>query len=56
MAVSYDALPGRLAVLGGRMLAARISEKTTTLCGGFLFVLFAIHGVMTAAVPLSRNT
>jgi hypothetical protein len=43
-----------LAVLGGRMLAARISEKTTTLCGGALFLLFAIHGYVTigASCPL----
>lgn len=32
-----------LAVLGGRMLAARISEKTVALVGGILFLLFAIH-------------
>lgn len=32
-----------LAVLGGRMLAARISEKTVALAGGILFLLFALH-------------
>lgn len=32
-----------LAVLGGRMLAARISEKTVALVGGILFLLFALH-------------
>ena len=31
-----------LAVIGGRMLAARISEKTVALVGGTLFLLFAI--------------
>ena len=31
-----------LAVVGGRMLAAKISEKTTTLVGGTLFMFFAI--------------
>jgi putative Ca2+/H+ antiporter (TMEM165/GDT1 family) len=34
-----------LAVLGGRMLAARISEKTTSLGGGFIFLVFGIHSV-----------
>lgn len=32
-----------LAVLGGRMLAARISEKTVATGGGALFMLFAAH-------------
>lgn len=32
-----------LAVLGGRMLAARISERTVALVGGILFLLFALH-------------
>ena len=32
-----------LAVVGGRMLAARISEKTVHLVGGVLFLLCAIH-------------
>jgi putative Ca2+/H+ antiporter (TMEM165/GDT1 family) len=31
-----------LAVIGGRMLAARISEKTVALLGGTLFLIFAI--------------
>lgn len=34
-----------LAVLGGRMLAARISEKTVAIGGGFIFLLFGIHSV-----------
>lgn len=37
-----------LAVVGGRMVASRISERTVTLLGGGMFILFAIHGVMTA--------
>lgn len=32
-----------LAVIGGRMLAARISEKTVAIVGGVLFLAFAIH-------------
>merc|ERR1712224_237501 len=34
-----------LAVVGGRMIAARISERQVLLCGGVLFLLFAVHGV-----------
>eukprot|EP00980_Cylindrotheca_fusiformis_P016788 scaffold5064_cov121-Cylindrotheca_fusiformis.AAC.2 len=34
-----------LAVLGGRMLAARISEKTVSLGGGFIFLVFGVHSV-----------
>lgn len=34
-----------VAVLGGRMLAARISEKTVSLGGGFIFLVFGIHSV-----------
>jgi hypothetical protein len=44
-----------LAVVGGRMLAASISERTVALSGGVLFVLFALHGVYTVCVtPCSR--
>jgi len=34
-----------LAVLGGRMLAARISEKTVAFAGGLIFLGFGIHSV-----------
>ena len=34
-----------LAVLGGRMLAARISEKTVSQWGGILFLVFGIHSL-----------
>jgi putative Ca2+/H+ antiporter (TMEM165/GDT1 family) len=34
-----------LAVLGGRMLAARISEKSVTFFGGIVFFLFGIHSM-----------
>ncbi len=33
-----------LAVLGGKMLATSISERTVAWMGGLLFVLFAVHG------------
>lgn len=32
-----------LAVLGGKFLATRISEKTVSIVGGFLFLIFAAH-------------
>ncbi|OQR96575.1 hypothetical protein ACHHYP_15135 [Achlya hypogyna] len=32
-----------LAVVGGKFLASRISEKTVTVAGGVLFLLFALH-------------
>jgi putative Ca2+/H+ antiporter (TMEM165/GDT1 family) len=32
-----------LAVVGGRMLATKISEKTVALIGGALFLLFSLH-------------
>jgi len=34
-----------LAVVGGRMLAARISEKTVSLWGGAIFIVFGLHSV-----------
>jgi putative Ca2+/H+ antiporter (TMEM165/GDT1 family) len=35
-----------LAVVGGRLLAARISEKTVAIIGGILFLVFAVHSFM----------
>mmetsp|Transcript_36777 Transcript_36777/g.59307 ORF Transcript_36777/g.59307 Transcript_36777/m.59307 type:complete len:324 (+) Transcript_36777:154-1125(+) len=35
-----------LAVIGGRMLASRISERTVTMAGGALFLIFAMHGIL----------
>lgn len=32
-----------IAVVGGRLLASRISEKTMTMLGGTLFLIFALH-------------
>ena len=34
-----------MAVIGGRMLAARISEKTVTLGGGCIFIIFGLHSL-----------
>jgi len=36
-----------LAVIGGKLLATRISEKTVATVGGVLFLFFALHGVLT---------
>jgi len=35
-----------LAVLGGKYLATRISEKTVAYIGGALFMIFALHGLI----------
>lgn len=35
-----------LAVVGGRILAARISEKTVATTGGALFLLFCGHSLL----------
>lgn len=35
-----------LAVIGGRMLASRISEKTVAWVGGALFLLFGLHSII----------
>ena len=34
-----------LAVLGGRMLAARISEKSVSFWGGIIFLVFGLHSI-----------
>lgn len=36
-----------VAVLGGRLLAAQISERVVLALGGFLFMAFAMHGAFT---------
>lgn len=36
-----------IAVIGGKFLATRISERTVTLVGGLLFVMFALHSFIT---------
>ena len=34
-----------LAVVGGRLLASRISEKSVAIAGGCLFLIFALHSL-----------
>lgn len=36
-----------IAVYGGKLLASRISEKTVALCGGVLFLLFAVQSILS---------
>lgn len=43
-----------LAVVGGRMLASRISEKTVSLTGGCLFLIFAAHGIWQGGSALNN--
>mmetsp|Transcript_71790 Transcript_71790/g.126755 ORF Transcript_71790/g.126755 Transcript_71790/m.126755 type:complete len:243 (+) Transcript_71790:90-818(+) len=38
-----------LAVLGGRVLATRISERAVVSAGGVLFLLFALHGAVVGS-------
>lgn len=38
-----------IAVMGGRMLAARISEKTVAFWGGCIFLVFGIHSIFFEA-------
>ena len=38
-----------LAVVGGRLLAARISERTVAIMGGSLFLVFALHSYITGS-------
>jgi len=35
-----------IGVIGGRMLASRISEKTVAIVGGVLFLGFAVHSIL----------
>jgi putative Ca2+/H+ antiporter (TMEM165/GDT1 family) len=36
-----------LAVIGGKFLAKKISERTVNICGGVLFLLFGIHNLLS---------
>lgn len=36
-----------IAVIGGKFLATRISERTVAIVGGALFLLFALHSFAT---------
>lgn len=35
------------AVLGGRHMATRISERAVAVCGGVLFILFGVHSLLS---------
>lgn len=35
------------AVLGGRHMATRISERAVAICGGVLFILFGVHSLLS---------
>jgi putative Ca2+/H+ antiporter (TMEM165/GDT1 family) len=37
-----------LAVVGGKYLAEKISERTVNICGGILFLLFGIHNLFSS--------
>eukprot|EP00271_Cylindrocystis_brebissonii_P005586 TRINITY_DN17703_c0_g2_i1.p1 TRINITY_DN17703_c0_g2~~TRINITY_DN17703_c0_g2_i1.p1 ORF type:complete len:236 (-),score=46.24 TRINITY_DN17703_c0_g2_i1:834-1541(-) len=37
------------AVLGGKHLATRISERSVAICGGLLFLIFGLHSFLTGA-------
>ena len=41
-----------VAVLGGKLLASRISERTISCVGGLLFLVFALHSVLSKEVRL----
>lgn len=41
-AILGHAICAAIAVIGGRMLAGRISERTLTMIGGFLFLIFGL--------------
>ena len=40
------------AVLGGHMLAMRISQRTVALCGGLLFLAFAASSIWSSAAAI----
>ena len=55
--VSVGAIAGHslctgVAVLGGKLLASRISERTISIVGGLLFLLFAIHSIVSREVKM----
>jgi putative Ca2+/H+ antiporter (TMEM165/GDT1 family) len=37
------------AVVGGKHLASRISERTVAFCGGILFLIFGVHSLLSGA-------
>lgn len=48
-AILGHAICAAITVIGGRMLAGRISERTLTIAGGFLFILFGIVAAVEGA-------
>ena len=48
-AILGHAICTAIAVIGGRMLAGRISERTLTLCGGCLFLVFGVVALLEGA-------
>ena len=55
--VSVGAIAGHslctgVAVLGGKLLASRISERTISIVGGLLFLVFAIHSIVSREVKM----
>jgi len=43
------ALCTSLAVIGGKYLAEKISERTVNICGGILFLMFGIHNLFSGS-------
>ena len=41
-----------VAVLGGKLLASRISERTISWVGGCLFLIFAVHSIVSKEVRM----
>lgn len=50
------ALCSGIAVCGGAILASKMSERSVTLVGGVVFLLFALHGLATWPVPKETYT
>ncbi|KAK0417758.1 hypothetical protein QR680_013192 [Steinernema hermaphroditum] len=51
--VAGHALCTGIAVIGGRLIAQRISVRSVTLIGGFVFLLFAVSALFISPEPLS---
>lgn len=50
-AIVGHAICAAIAVIGGRMLTGRISERALTFCGGYLFLVFGIVTWLEAYLP-----
>jgi len=51
--VAGHALCTGIAVIGGRLIAQRISVRTVTLIGGFVFLIFAVSALFVSPEPIS---